>query len=100
MKWTVDNFELQRWRGLTAESLLPLLSAHAKADPSFRPTTRRTTTRWHCNVDGYEFELLCCGPKFFDTRAACGGGGAIDLVMHLKRVTFRAATRLLRELDV
>jgi hypothetical protein len=33
--------------------------------------------------------------KFFDTRAEKGGGGAIDLAMHLFRIDLKAATGLL-----
>ena len=33
--------------------------------------------------------------KFFDTRADKGGGGAIDLAMHLLRLDFVAAVKRL-----
>jgi hypothetical protein len=33
--------------------------------------------------EGAAWELLVTGPKWFDTRAGKGGGGGIDLVMHL-----------------
>lgn len=93
---TVDNDELERWRGLHAVVLVERLSTYAKQDPSYQPRLRQATTRWHCDVDGAEFELLCCGPKFYDCRAKRGGGGAIDLVMHLKRLQFAGAVSLLR----
>ncbi len=40
---------------------------------------------------------LCTGPRFFDTGAGHGGGGAIDMVMHLFRVDFNLAAALLRD---
>jgi len=35
------------------------------------------------------------GPRFWDTRAGHGGGGAIDLVCHLLGCTVAAALRRL-----
>lgn len=58
------------------------------------------TARYHVNADGKDFELLLRGPKFFDTRLQRGGGGAVDLVMHVRDVDFRGATDLLRRLAV
>lgn len=72
------------------------LADHAKRDPTFEPIMNRSTTRWHANVEGRDFELLLTGPKFFDSRAERGGGGAVDLAMHLFRTDFKAATGLLR----
>ena len=39
-----------------------------------------------------------CGAS--DCRAKTGGGGAVDLVMHLKGIGFKAATTLLDQLDI
>ena len=49
----------------------------------------------HVAVGGQVFELLVIGAKFFDTRADKGGGGAIDLAMHLLRLGFVAAVKRL-----
>ena len=38
--------------------------------------------------------------KFYDTRAQKGGGGAVDLVIHLWRVPFKKAVTTLREAGV
>jgi hypothetical protein len=81
---------------LAADAALLSLASHAKPDPTFIPIKAESTVRWHANVDGQEFELLLNGPKFFDSRAGKGGGGAIDLAMHLFRLNFKAATDLLR----
>lgn len=51
-------------------------------------------------LEGRDFELLLRGPKFFDTRLQRGGGGAVDLVMHVRHVDFKGATNLLRTLAV
>ncbi|MEN9761373.1 MAG: hypothetical protein RI906_1199 [Pseudomonadota bacterium] len=94
----VDNLELNRWRSMSATSVLASpLCEHAKLDPTFRPIQSQETRRWHVTVGGHVFELLCTGPKFFDTRVKKGGGGAVDLVMHLHGVDFKGAVRLLRQ---
>ena len=93
----VDAEELGRWRALDAAATLASLARHAKLDPSFEPIKSEDTTRWHANAAGRDFELLLNGPKFFDTRAGKGGGGAIDLAIHLFGVDFKQATELLRK---
>lgn len=92
----VDNFDLARWRSLDAALVLSSLADYAKRDRDFAPRTSLASTRWHAAVSGNEFELLCNGPKFFDCRANRGGGGAVDLAMHLFRIDFRQAAKLLR----
>lgn len=93
----VDSGELGRWRSLDAAVALAALADHAKRDPTFEPIKDRTTTRWHANVAGRDFELLLTGSKFFDARAEVGGGGAIDLAMHVLRADFKTATGTLRK---
>lgn len=88
---------LARWRDLPASSILRALTDHAKADPSFRPSTAKGTERWHARVGDREFELLLNGSRFFDTRTRQGGGGAVDLAMHLLDADFRRAVEALRE---
>lgn len=92
----VDSGEIGRWRNLNAAVALMALADHAKRDPTFEPIKDRTTVRWHANVAGRDFELLLTGPKFFDTHSEVGGGGAIDLAMHLLRADFKTATSALR----
>lgn len=77
--------------------LASLLRDHAKLDPTFRPIESHETQRWHVTIGAHVFELLCTGPKFFDMHANKGGGGAVDLVMHLHGVDFKGAVRLLRQ---
>lgn len=99
-RWTVDNLTLERWRALDALLVLEKLGCYLKVDHTFEPLTAHDTLRYHVNVDGQDFELLLQGPKFFDTRLQRGGGGAVDLVMHVRHVDFKGATALLRRLAV
>lgn len=92
----VSESELERWRRMDAAGVLVALAAHAKRDPTFEPIKDRTTTRWHASVQGRDFELLLTEATFFDTRSNSGGGGAIDLAIHLLRADFRSATSALR----
>lgn len=93
---SVDNFELDRWRQLAAVDVMLALADHAKQDASFVPRVRRRSMRWHVTAGSSDFELLCTGPKFLDTRAGKGGGGALDLAMHLFGLDFKQAAQLLR----
>ena len=93
---SVDNSTLERWRALDALLVLAALGCYAKADSTFEPLTAHGTQRYHVNVDGQDFELLLRGPKFFDTRLQRGGGGAVDLTMHLYREPFVKAVQRLQ----
>lgn len=75
---------------------LALLAEHVSIDRDFKPTKSHATRRVHVSAAGAEWELLVNGPKFYDTRACAGGGGAIDLVMYLWRVPFKTAVAMLR----
>jgi protein strawberry notch len=73
------------WR-VRAERLralpLPLVLAAFDATPD-----PRDPAKWH-TARGV---LSLTGPKFMNWNLDCGGGGAIDLVMHLQRVGFGQA---------
>lgn len=99
----MDKFSedvLQRLRCIPCVHLFALLCDHAKADRDFVPLKSGHTERWHVHAGGHDFEILVTGPKFFDTRAGEGGGGAIDLTMHLFGLSFKRAIRKLQEIGV
>jgi hypothetical protein len=89
--------ELLRLRQIPAALALAALATYAKRDSTFVPTKSLTTERWNATVGCYQFELLLNGPKFYDTRTKVGGGGAIDLAIHLHRLSFIDAVGLLRK---
>jgi hypothetical protein len=84
-------------REMPSEDALALLAIHCRVDPTFQPVKQATTRRWHVCTSGGEFEILTTGPKWYDTRARIGGGGAIDLAMHVLGVSFVDAVKLLIE---
>lgn len=57
--------------------------ADIKADPTYVPAKNPGSRRWHARTSYGEFEILTTGHKWYDTRAKKGGGGAIDLAMHV-----------------
>ncbi len=81
------------------EFVLARLAIHLKADPTYAPVKNGTSRRWHVRTACGEFELLTTGRKWWDTRAGKGGGGAIDLAMHVMELSFVEAVRLLLELE-
>lgn len=89
----MDNSNLERLRQLAARGALLALADYAKQDETFVPVKDPRTERWHARVDACEFELLLTGPKFWDVRQSVGGGGAIDLAIHLFDCTFKEAIR-------
>lgn len=96
----IDGVALSRWRSLDAAVAIAAIADHAKRDKTFKPVKDSATSRWHVTIDGNEFELLLTGPKFWDTRARAGGGGAIDLTMHLGSIDFKGAVRRLQALGL
>jgi hypothetical protein len=93
-----DQAKLTALREMSSEDSLALLALHYKADPTFVPTKDPRSRRWHVRTVCGEFEILTTGPhKWYDTRAKKGGGGAIDLAMHLRQVSFVDAVKILAE---
>ncbi len=45
--------------------------------------------------EGAAWEILITGARWFDVRAGKGGGGGVDLVMHLLGVKFVEAVKIL-----
>jgi hypothetical protein len=88
---------LSRLRELPSELVLSRLSIELKSDTTFRSLRRPASRRWHALTARGEFEILTTGPKWYDTRARKGGGGAIDLAMHLLGLSFVDSVKFLTE---
>lgn len=82
---------------MPSEDALVLLAIHCKVDPTFQPIKRAISRRWHARTTCGEFEILTTGLKWYDTRAKIGGGGAIDLAMHVLHISFVDAVKFLIE---
>jgi len=85
-------------RDIPSEEVLRLLAIYCKPDPLYVPNKDPRSRRWHVRTVTGEFEILTTGSaKWYDTRAKKGGGGAIDLAMHLLQVSFVDAVKQLAE---
>jgi hypothetical protein len=85
---------------MPSEDALALLAVHYKSDGTYVPVKNRRSRRWHVRTACGEFEILTTGPhKWYDMRAKKGGGGAIDLAMHLRQLSFVDAVKLLTEYE-
>jgi hypothetical protein len=90
-----DPVVLDSLRSMTPQQTLDRLGLLWKRDPYFKPIKNQATVRLHVSIGGGVTELLVTGPKWFDTRAKRGGGGAIDLTMHLLGLSFVDAVKRL-----
>jgi hypothetical protein len=67
-----------------------------RRDREFVPEKDTRTVRLHVSSPaGLAWEILVTGLKWYDVRAGKGGGGGIDLVMHLQGGDFVQAVKLL-----
>ena len=90
-----DEATLTRLRAMLASDALVLLSVHVKADPTYVPVKTDRSQRWHVLTTYGEFEILTTGCQWYDTRQRHGGGGAIDLAMHIHGLSFVDAVKQL-----
>lgn len=94
---SVHSTTLKALREMPSAEALALLAEYAKVDTTYVPIKDARSRRWHAGTYCGDFEILTTGSKWWDTRAGKGGGGAIDLAMHLLQLSFMEAVRLLAE---
>lgn len=88
---------LDALRALSLAETLQRLGLFWKRDPTFKPDKSQDTERLYIDSDsGHIIELVVTWPKWYDTHAKKGGGGAIDLAMHLCDLPFVEAVKRLR----
>jgi hypothetical protein len=90
-----DAALLAALRSMTPHQTLDRLGLSWKRDPAFLPTKNPATVRLHVTVGAGVVELVVTGARWYDTRAQRGGGGAIDLTMHVLGLSFVDAVRRL-----
>jgi hypothetical protein len=84
-------------RDLPSEAVLVRLAIEVKPDPTFAPVKDAGSRRWHAYTTHGDFEILTTGTKWYDIRERKGGGGAIDLAMHVLGLSFVDAVKRLTE---
>ena len=90
-----DEAILTQLREIPASEALGWLAIRMKADRSYVPVKTDRSQRWHALTTRGEFELVTTGCRWYDTRRRCGGGGAIDLAMHVLSLSFVDAVKQL-----
>ncbi len=91
-----DDARIVYLRQVPVLATLDALGLYWKRDASFEPVKDKATVRVHISIGGAVVELLATGPKWYDMQTERGGGGAIDLAMHLLRLDFVAAVKRLQ----
>lgn len=100
MRRRFNQATLAALREMPSEDALALLAMYYKADSAYLPVKDPHSRRWHVTTASGDFEILTTGPtKWYDTRAKKGGGGAIDLAMHLQKLSFIDAVKFLTECE-
>ncbi|EKS4072492.1 hypothetical protein QB142_004535 [Salmonella enterica] len=90
-----DDARINHLRIVPVLAVLDALGLYWKRDATFQPVKDKNTVRVHVSLGGAVVELLATGPKWYDVQADRGGGGAIDLAMHLLRLDFVNAVKRL-----
>jgi len=93
----ISDAEVTRLRMMPVADTIRLLGLYAKADRDYTPKDSRSK-RIHVSVANTVIELIVTCNKWFDSHAKRGGGGAIDLTMHLYGEPFAKAVRRLQKL--
>ncbi len=92
-----NQIELERWRSIDASDVISKFADYAKCDETYVPIRNEKSKRWNVTVlETGEYEIIATGPKWYDTRARRGGGGAVDLVMYLFHIDFLRAVAKIR----
>jgi hypothetical protein len=91
-----DPAALDALRSMPPAETLDRLGLHWRRDPDFRPQKNAATVRLYVTVGAGVVELVVTGARWYDTRAQRGGGGAIDLTMHLLNLPFVDAVKRLQ----
>jgi hypothetical protein len=90
--------ELLRWlREVPLARALEAMQVHVAIDRTYVPVKDARSERWIVTTRGSTSELLVTGVKWYDVRLQCGGGGAVDLVMHLEGLDFVEAVKRLSQ---
>lgn len=91
-----STHDLESLRLLDLRRVLEALGYYVAVDRTFEPRLDMASERWLVSDEVGTTELVVTGVKWFDAREGKGGGGAIDVVMHLRKVAFNRALVLVR----
>lgn len=95
-KKSFDSVFLADLRHIPIQELLTKLGLYCKIDTDFLSIKNKNTKRLHISVGNSVFEIIITGQKWYDQRQAKGGGGCIDLVMHILKLPFVKAVKKIK----
>lgn len=89
--------ELKRLREVPLLKALDALELHYQHDPDYKPRKFQESMRVIVSVKDLVYTLQITGMRWYDMHSKAGGGGAIDLTMHLMQCDFFQAAKLLQK---
>ena len=89
--------ELKRLREMPLLKALDALELHYQHDPDYKPRKSQESMRVIVSVKDLVYTLQLTGMRWYDMHSKDGGGGAIDLTMHLMQCDFFHAAKLLQK---
>lgn len=98
-----NSSDIAKARSVPLLKILSHVCDYLKEDPNYTPRDPSTgSRRFQVNCNKRDFRLILTGEKWLDelvNRGAegRGGGGGVDLVMHLTGVNFVQAVKLCLE---
>lgn len=92
---------VNRVRKLKLHKVLTELCTYCSQDRTYEPKKNPDSKVFVIEIDGRRFNnLLITGERWFDLDTEKGGGGAIDLIMYLRGISFVQAVKLLSSLEI
>lgn len=101
-----DPSDISRARSVPLLKVLSYVSDYVKEDPNYTPRTPSAgSRRFQVNCHKRDFRLILTGEKWLDELAdrgakRRGGGGGVDLVMHLTGMNFVQAVKTCLDADL
>ena len=87
-------------RRLKLITVLNALCTYCSQDKTYEPKKNPESKVFVIEVNGMRYNnLLITGDRWYDLEAKKGGGGAIDLTMYLRKISFVQAVKLLSSLE-
>ena len=96
-KTKFSDEELKRLREVPLLKALDALELHYQHDPDYKPRKSQESIRVIVSVKDLVYTLQITGMRWYDMHSKDGGGGAIDLTMHLMKCDFFQAAKLLQK---
>ena len=96
-KTKFSDEELKRLREVPLLKALDALELHYQHDPGYKPRKSQESMRVIVSVNDLVYTLQITGMRLYDMYSKEGGGGAIDLTMHLMQCEFLEAAKLLQK---